>query len=125
MSITTLFKRLGAPLANSRWSWGGVKEDGSVVLRVWQDEAKRTSEGTWMRITAHREFANNPNDLGYAERCRHVELIRAGAPCYLVICVACDTKATPRSIKSFDATGLRVGGAISEMGDETWIQLQR
>ncbi len=37
MSITAMFENLGAPLANSRWSWGGVRQDGAVVLRVWQN----------------------------------------------------------------------------------------
>lgn len=123
MSITTLFKRIGAPLTNSRWSWGGVKPDGSVVLRVWQDEAKRTPEGIWIRVTAHQEFADKPNDLGYVERCHQVELIRAGAPCHLVMCVARDVRATPRAIGSFDTTGLRVGLEIRDMDGEVWIRL--
>jgi len=35
---STFFAWLGAPLVNSRWSWGAVRPtDGTVFLLVWQD----------------------------------------------------------------------------------------
>jgi hypothetical protein len=41
MSLSALFARKGAPLHNVRYSWGGVRADGTVILRVWQDETGR------------------------------------------------------------------------------------
>ncbi|MHB1403171.1 MAG: hypothetical protein ACYCWB_12310 [Thiobacillus sp.] len=102
MSITALFEKLGAPLANSRWSWGGIREDGSVVLRVWQNETKRIGDKTHVQLTHRAVFAGREDNLGYQERNRHVEHIRAGAHCYMVMCEPKSTQAVPREIKSFN-----------------------
>ena len=45
MSLTQFFDQLGAPLANSRWSWGAQRaRDGVVFMRVWQDEKRFENE---------------------------------------------------------------------------------
>jgi hypothetical protein len=36
--ITRFFDDLGAPLTNMQWSWGAVRSDGAVFVRVWEDE---------------------------------------------------------------------------------------
>ena len=39
MSTSSFFASLGAPLVNSRWSWGARRSsDGAIFLRVFQEE---------------------------------------------------------------------------------------
>lgn len=79
MNLTELFAYLGARLANNRWSWGAVRQaDGAVFLRVWQDEWQRVDGLCAVRITDNRNFADVPDNLGYAERLRHIDLLRGG-----------------------------------------------
>jgi hypothetical protein len=57
VSQKDLFGSLGAPLANSRWSWGSVREsDGSVFLRVWQDQTRRLEDKLFIQITYEKRF---------------------------------------------------------------------
>lgn len=123
MTITDMFKQMGAPLANSRWSWGGVRQDGAVILRVWQDEVKRRDGVNWAQLTHHQEFAGREFDLGYQERNHHVSLVRDGAACFLVMCEAKDPGRVPREIKRFNERELFSTGVIAEYGDNTWIAL--
>ncbi|MCY1397506.1 hypothetical protein D9M71_125140 [compost metagenome] len=124
MTQTDLFKLLGAPLANSRWSWGGIRaEDGAVFLRVWQDR-KRKHDGHWyMMVTHHEKYAGNEENLGYKERLDHVERIRKGAPCYMVMCCAEDESATPRKVKSFNSDEVFVGGYVVELNGDTCVEM--
>jgi len=117
MAISDFFRRLDAPLTNSRWSWGGVREeDGAVFLRVWQDHF----ESGQIRITwADRHI---DADNGYVERLRHIELIRAGAPCFLVMCEAVDPQAHSRKIKAFDDDFVFAGGDLETRGEDVWIR---
>jgi hypothetical protein len=123
MTITDMFRQLGAPLANSRWSWGGVRPDGAVILRVWQDEVKRRDGVNWAQVTHRQEFAAKENDLGYQERNRHVALVLAGAACFLVMCEAKDPGRVPREIRRFNERELFSTGAVAEYWDNTWIAL--
>jgi hypothetical protein len=123
MTITDIFRQLGAPLANSRWSWGGVRPDGVVILRVWQDEVKRRDGVNWAQLTHRQEFAAKENDLGYQERNRHVALVLAGAACFLVMCEAKDPGRVPREIRRFNERELFSTGAVAEYADNTWIAL--
>ena len=54
MSQTNLFAKLGAPLANPRWSWGAIRTtDGAVFSRVWQDSrtgVRLARTGTGVRL---------------------------------------------------------------------------
>lgn len=126
MNQRYLFKKLGAPLANQQWSWGAVRaSDGAVFLRVWQDEEREHGASFFMRLTHHAAFATNRSSQGYRERVRHVELVRSGAPCYLIVCVAADVMASPRSIRSFDEKSLLVGGAVMEFDGDSWIERVR
>ena len=80
MSQTNLFAKLGAPLANPRWSWGAIRTtDGVVFLRVWQDRTRRHDGARFVQVTHAEKFKDNPDNLGYRERLRHVERIREGA----------------------------------------------
>lgn len=123
MCITTMFEQLGAPLANSRWSWGGVRQDGSVVLRVWQNETKRIDGKLHIQLTHYAEFAGREGNVGYQERLRHVSHIRAGAACYMVMCEPKDTKAIPREIKDFNRREVFVAGPPVEHESNLWVPI--
>jgi hypothetical protein len=118
-----LFRYLGAPLHNVRWSWGGVRStDNTVVLRVWQDK-KRRIDGKWyMELTDHRAYRGNESDAGFQERLKHVELIRSGTKTLMVMCLATDPAAQPRDIKSFDQRDVFVGGRLIQADDDWWLE---
>lgn len=123
MSLADLFRKVGAPLANQRWSWGSIRPDGAIVLRVWQDR-KEKKEGRWYMMVAHHEkYADDGDALGYKERRAHIESIRAGATCYMIMCLASDTTESPRKIKSFNDRDIFVGGALLEHEGNTYIEL--
>jgi hypothetical protein len=119
MNQSDFFKALGAPLANTRWSWGGIRADGSLVLRVWQDEVKGLKVCV-LRPLVEEEIAHNP---GYKERLEHLEMIEDGASSYMVMCRAVDTKVRPRTIKDFDQQDVFVGGALTRVDGEFWLEL--
>ena len=124
-SISSHFENLGAPLKNSRWSWGAVRpEDGAVFLRVWQDRKVVENHKPWYMITHHEKYQEQHADnLGYQERNQHVALIRQGRPCFLVMCLAKDAEASPREIKSFNQRDIFVAGEIKEIGVNTYVQM--
>lgn len=124
MSLSELFNRIGAPLHNKRWSWGSVREkDGAVFLRVWQDETKLFNDKRFMRITANDYFQNNdPNNLGYQERLNQIQQIRGGAKCYMIVCIAQDTNAVPRAIKSFNGNEIFEGGELITEAGDVWLE---
>ena len=123
MCISELFQQVGAPLANIRWSWGGVRQDGAVVLRVWQNETRRIDGQTHIRLTHHQAFVGNEDDLGYRERLRHMSQIQAGAACYLVMCEPRSTNEVPRSIKAFNERALFHAGELIEQDGDFWVSL--
>jgi hypothetical protein len=123
MSISEMFAKVGAPLVNIRWSWGGMRPDGAVFLRVWQNETKRRDGNTWAQLTHHQEFLGREKDLGYQERNRHVDCVLSGAPCFLVMCEARDLNEVPRVIKSFNERELFVAGAHTEYEGDTWVMI--
>ncbi|MGE0157107.1 MAG: hypothetical protein AB7T17_08780 [Geobacter sp.] len=124
MSLSSLFNRLGAPLHNSRWSWGAVRaNDGSVFLRVWQDESKVINGKRFMRITANEYFQNNdPNNLGYQERLKHIQQIQTGAKSYMIVCVAQDITAIPRAIINFNSDEVFEGGELISSEGDMWLE---
>ena len=77
MNKTTFCKLLGVELANTRWSWGGTRPDGSLVLIVWADEIQQNRA----MVKCHSDDASPGNE----ERRRHLELLSDGALCYIAI----------------------------------------
>ena len=124
MSISALFKNLGAPLHNIMWSWGAVRAtDGVVFLRVWQDECRKINNRLFMRITANEHFQrNDPNNLGYQERLYQIDLIKDGAKSYMVICVARDVEAVPRAIIRFNSNEVFEGGELIFVEGNFWLE---
>ena len=111
MSISSFFAQLGAPLANVRWSWGARRpQNGAVFLRVWQDLKLMRGDATWMLIL--EPWMNDRKIRGHEERRQHVAAIRAGAPCYLIMCTAADVAASPRRIADFNDTEVFAGGEL-------------
>lgn len=117
-----MFKTLGAPLNNIRWSWGSVREnDGAVFLRVWQDGTKKVEKKRYIWISVE----NPPGgDLGENERMQHLQLVQSGNPCYLVMCQAVDTAAAPRTVESFNSKEIFKAGEIILIEGEYWIELK-
>ena len=123
MSITGLFKKLNAPLANARWSWGSVREsDGTVILRVWQDRKTCHDDRYFMMVTFHEKFAGSDNQ-GYKERVEHAKLVREGSKCYMLMCVADDVDASVRTIKTLNSQDVFIGGEVIEYNGDTWVEL--
>jgi hypothetical protein len=112
MSISGLFSTLGAPLVNNRWSWGAQRRtDNAVFLRVWQDLKFIDEEGrSFMLVDARSN--DETHSPGYRERLGHLDLIRSGAPCFMIMCSAKDTAASPRTIDDYDDVDVFVGGQI-------------
>jgi hypothetical protein len=124
MSQKALFEKLGAPLKNFRWSWGGKRiSDGAVFLRVWKDEIDINRK--FMRVTKNKLFHKRvPKHPGYRERLEHLALIRNGALSYMVICFAKDVHAIPRSIKSFNSDYLYLGGKLKiDAEGDSWLEI--
>jgi hypothetical protein len=125
-SITGYFKYLQAPLKNSRWSWGAVREaDQALFLRVWGDEFVARGKARFYRITAYDVFRHKPSDHGWIERQKHLNLLQGSArnaPTYMVICTARDAKAEPRTIADYDKTSVFLAGDIIQEHGDWWLE---
>jgi len=126
LSQDEFFRSLGAPLHNARWSWGSVRaSDKAIVLRVWQDETRQLDGKLHVMITARKWFADDPKNLGNTERLKHVEAIKAGAASFAVMCVAVDSKASPREMATYNKDEVFVGGSVRSADGEDWLELVR
>ena len=123
MTQTQFFEWLGAPLHNLRWSWGSVRHDGVVFLRVWQDETTRHEGKRYMRVTKHSVFADDLGNLGYQERLKHLEVIRSGARAYMVMCEAAPDKLPEREILDYNADEVFEGGSLIAINGDSWLEL--
>lgn len=112
MSLSGLFKKIGAPLRNVRWSWGAVRPaDNAVFLRVWQDAERKIGDQWYAQLlwgSADATFER----LGHEERKEHIERVRNGARCYLVMCVAENVDERPRKIKSYNGREVFLAGDL-------------
>lgn len=123
MTRTEIFAYLGAPLSNSRWSWGAVRPpDGAVFLRVWEDENRTIGGRHYTRVDAASFIQDESGSPGYTERLRHLDLIRAGAASYMVMCRAADKTSHPRKIASFNQREVFVGGKLVEDQGDWWLE---
>jgi hypothetical protein len=123
MTQSDLFEMLGATLCNQRWSWGAVRPDGVVFLRVWQDRTRRIDKTTYTQITHRDKYEDKKTDPGYQERLQHVELVKQGATCYMIMCEVEDPTAIPRKVKDFNEDDVFLGGQTIEIDGDSWIEL--
>lgn len=125
MSLKSHFEKLGAPLKNVRRSWGAVRPaDGAVFLRVWQDLVVRRDDRNFVEAGFDRDYSDEELGPGGLERKKHLELIRQGSPCFLVMCRASDPEEKPRQTKGFNARELFVGGRVVEDHGSFLIELR-
>lgn len=114
MNVSDFFTiKLGANLANIRWSWGASNpQTNQLFLRVWDDQLN-TLDGVERILLLAADWSPSP---GYAERQRHVEALRNGAQGYGVVCTPRDIHASGRSIKRFDHDFLLQFGDVIDDG---------
>ena len=122
MSRSQLFAKLGAPLRNTRWSWGAVSESGDVYLAVWTDQFRTIKEKDFVRLTHNKVSGSKPRNLGYLERLKHVDLIGKGAKSYCVLCAVKDELESPRRMLDFNRKELLVGGELIKNDDDWWLE---
>ena len=123
MSLTDFYRKLGAPLTNNRWSWGSTMQDGTVLLRVWQDRVEKIDGKRYVVVANHNIEAYTPNNLGYKERLDHLRTASAGSNCLLIMCLAKDPEVNPRSIKSYNKNYVFVGGTTIEKDERTYMEI--
>jgi hypothetical protein len=124
MTQTQFFEWLGAPLHNIRWSWGAVRIDGVVFLRVWQDETLKHAGRRFMRVTKHEVFVDDQSNLGYQERLQQLDLVRSGAKAYLVMCEANPNLLPEREIRDFNSDDVFLAGEVLQLDGNTWLELK-
>jgi hypothetical protein len=123
MTQSQIFGHVGAPLSNVRWSWGAQRQcDGAVFLLVWQDESRRIEGNHYTLVDNASYFQGESAKLGRAERLGHIELIRAGAQSYMVMCLVVDRNAVPRSVASINDQEVFVGGKLIDVNGDTWLE---
>jgi hypothetical protein len=125
MTITAFFRDvIGAPLVNSRWSWGSHDRlTDSVFLRVWRDQIifEADSQSEWVQIFWSRPKSQKQ---GFKERMHHLELLKAGTSGYGIECVAQDTEAEgAREIAKFDDSTLLVLGEVMSKDDGEYARV--
>lgn len=104
MAISDFFaKVLKAPLNNIRWSWGAVRPDGCVILRLWQDEVCKIGDTIYVTVQweDHLWGGDEESRNGRNERSEHIKLILAGTKAFAVVQQAVDVSASPREIKDY------------------------
>lgn len=83
-NIEAIYRYLGVSRRNNVWSWGVATEE-FVILQVWSDERIKGSKRFYVlrdyQTTYKEDYASN----GLSERVEHLEQIRNGKPCYLLI----------------------------------------
>lgn len=112
--INSYFRNvLLAPVANDRWSWGSVDEiRRCVFLRVWKEDITQQSSSAAIRVLAHV----HSNRHGWAERRRHLDLVKSGYDAYAIVCQKGTTPTT--RIASFDAVDLlKLSDVVDIEGD--------
>lgn len=83
-----------------------------MFLRVWQDE-KRFENGRQLTILNKRIH----------ERLWHMSAVRAGVPCYLVMCIARDVTENPRQVQSFIDDSVFLGAERIDQDGDLWVEV--
>jgi len=124
MSQARFFEFLGAPLRNTRWSWGAVRpKDGAVILREWKDHIFERGGERYARVWWLAAGRPPARELGARERLAHLDRIRAGAAGYIVVVVAGDVDAQPRKIVQVLASHLHPIEELTEIDGHVCARL--
>ena len=121
MNISNYFNKLKAPLKNNRYSWGGVKGDGTVVLRCWNEERIKLN-GVDVVLVDKDDYGDYRSH-GINERRQHIELIENGADCLLVMCTVKDADAQVWEIATFTNKSVFVAGELIEHEDNRYLSI--
>ena len=122
MNQKNLFELLGAPLKNYRWSWGSIRSDQVIFLRVWQHETKTINGKEFQRIGYSFRRSQVKPTAGNNERRRHIEAIEGGSQVYMVVCTALDGADGSRRIQSFNQEFVWLGGELLIQGNDVWLE---
>ncbi len=84
---------------------------------------KSVERHKWAMVAHH--VRGGGSNLGYRERMQHLEMVQAGAQCFVVLIDPTDPATTPgpRRIFRYDARIVGVGGRIETEGDRTWLHI--
>jgi hypothetical protein len=123
VTMARFFQLLGAPLNNTRWSWGAQRADGAVFLRQWETDVVAGEDGREFVVIADGSALPEPRELGWRERLEHIAAVRAGAPCFLILCAARDPGAKAKTVRTFDARSIVVGGQVIENDERTLVEV--
>ena len=121
MNISEFFIRLDAKLSNKMWSWGAVTEDGTVILRCWAHEIRRSIDGKYQCVVLDEAYSKK-SGAGYTERVQHLQRIKDGAESRLVIVTDVDAKKPQGKIKQFNSSALMIGAKIFTEGEKTYVE---
>lgn len=89
MNQTEFFNWINAPLCNSRNSWGAIqKKSNNVILKVWSDEEVRLDGKNLILLLHYKSYIDGLAKVGHRERIEHIERVKRGSSCYLVMCYA-------------------------------------
>jgi hypothetical protein len=123
VTMARFFELLGAPLNNRRWSWGAHRADGAVFLRQWETDLVAGDDGREFVVIAHGNAPAGPREHGWRERLAHIAAVRGGAPCFLVLCAPMDAKAKAKTVRTFEARSIVVGGQVIDRAGQTLVQV--
>jgi len=104
MRISALYRALGAPQRNIRWSWGAMHpETQTVFLSVWTDGVKEIQSRKFVQVTGPHDRKKNP---GFRERLTHVDAIQSGQRGFLIFCRPKNIQDHRRSVSTINADQL-------------------
>ena len=122
--MTRFFESLGAPLSNSPWSWGARRQDGAIFLRQWESDVFAEDGQEYAIVADNAPSTADRRSLGWKERQRYIQAIRSGSPCFLVIVVAEDVTASPRTVRSFNVREIVVtDGSLTSKRGHTCVRV--
>ncbi|MCY1378080.1 hypothetical protein D9M69_656860 [compost metagenome] len=93
------------------------------MLRVWQDRKIKHDGAYYMQLSHLQKYGEGQDNLGCMERLEHIQRIKKGAKCYMVMCLAKDPLSSPRAIQSFNKNNLFLGGTLIEIDSDWFIEI--
>jgi hypothetical protein len=123
MGQVDLFRRLNAPLSHNR-AWGAVRDDGTVVLTVWEHELREFDGAQYGQATHYDRHGDKPKPPPeHTKRIAHVELVKGGDPCLLIVNRAEEPDAVVRTVADVIEDEVFRGGRWREHDGEVFIEL--